>query len=588
MKKRISSFLVLLFCLFFASGNGFYAKAAEAEKGTDVQEAVSAIGIPYKSVTVTEIENDILNPVMPKGDMFTNEEKNELYRIPDRPHYLLGLQQFPEPVYERRIELQKLYQMREMFYSYNGGLYIDKAAEWLGLNKNSNYLQLTSEIEVSGKRVFVIYPLHLLSDTKEKLFIYISPTGPKNLAEYSPLYEKYKVQWALGKISNEKWVAAQRILGWAQFRALKDHLFKRFHDSLTWDMNVHKDLVNGVIENQTKLLNDPDYAKKQNEPISDLKGFTVRDIMRIPKVGANEFTPNIFIFGPLKEAWGLTHSWRTPGSESIVWLDILGDAYDYIRAQSLILAHEFTHGNPYLQGTPIDFYFDVEMWTALSTDIFDDMMYFTHPYLAVVADTAHTYFGYNAREAYNRIWPSGFTNLRDFRREEYEENMKRVKEINQAFKDFIPKFMQIFYADQHFWNSVNLKWCDTAAVWRIVMAFEFEPSVIFDSKKIDPVTGKPIPPSVQTKQWLSEQEAAGKIQRLAEKAMEKTGELTDMGEKMSKIEDFAGLVKCPSNSGWFDMPSKQQKYVREMIERLLKENDPRFLNFLGHWNRIQK
>jgi len=147
--------------------------------------------------------------------------------------------------------------------------------------------------------------------------------------------------------------------------------------------------------------------------------------------------------------------------------------------------------------------------------------------------------------------------------------------------------MPTFYSDLYFWNTVNTKWCDTSAAWRIMMAFEFEPTIIFDPKKMDE-TGKIIPGSVQTKQWLAEQEAAGKIQKLAEEAMKKTGEITKTGEKMSKIEDLSGLIKCPTDSGFFNMPPEEQKRVQLMLEQLLKENDLRFLNAIGHLLRLKQ
>lgn len=562
MKTKIT---VIVLCLIFWAFSPQIAKAADP------------LETYFKSIKVSELEKDFMkqNPGLPQ----------EIYAIPDRPHYLSGVNQISESGYSRLVELRKLWQMKESLYGYNGSIYIDKSVEQLGLHKNDNYLQLTSDIEVAGKKVFVIYPYHLLSDPINREFVYMSPLGPKNLAEFSPLYEKYKVQWAIGQISNQKWLEIKRALGWAQFEAVKQHLYGCVEKAVTWDVKKYYGFTERVIKKQQELLADPDYAKKINQLIAGLDGFKIGDVMLVPSTEPQDFVPDILVFGPLAGAWGIAN-WKVIGSERIVFYDIIGASYDFIRGEPLVLSHEFTHTNPYLQGTPTDLYFNLEMWTALTNDLADDLMYFNHPYLYVLVDEVHTFFGYNAGEAANRIWPSRFVSLRDFNRKEYEENIKRVQQIRSGIEDFIVFFMQNFYSDTYFWNAVNTKWCDTSAAWRIMMAFYFEPVIIFDPKKVDEA-GKPIPGSVQTKQWLAEQEAAGKIQKLAKEAMKMTGELTKFGQDVSKIEDYAGLVKCPSDSGFFFMPSKKQKEIIAMLEQLMKENDSRFLQALGHLLRVR-
>ncbi len=540
-------------------------------------KAIDPMETNFKSIKVSEVEKDFLkpNPELPK----------EIYAIPERPHYLLGVNQILESGYSRLLELRKLWQTKDSFYGYNGPILIDKSVEKLGLHKNENYLQLTSDIEVAGKKVFVFYPYHLLSDPINKEFIYMSPLGPKNLAEFSSLYEKYKVQWAIGQISDKKWLEIKRVLGWAQFEAVKRHLYDSVEKAVIWDVKKYYGFTDRVIKKQQELLADPDYAKKINQSIAGLNGFKVGDVMLVPSVEPKDFVPDILVFGPLAQAWGIAN-WKVVGSEKIVFYDFIGAAYDFIRGEPLVLSHEFTHTNPFLQSTPTDLYFNLEMWTALTNDLADDLMYFNHPYLYVVVDEVQIYFGYNAGEAANRIWPSRFVSLRDFNRKEYEENIKKIQQIREALDEFIVFFMQNFYSDTYFWNAVNIKWCDTSAAWRIMMAFYFEPSIIFDPKKVDE-TGKIIPGSVQTKQWLAEQESSGKIQKLAKESMKVTGEMTDLGQKMSKIEDYAGLVKCPSDSAFFSMPPKKQREIINILEQLIKENDPNFLRALGYWFRIK-
>lgn len=571
-------FPIIIAVLFLALS--VFTPKVRAEERTVGGSVVIPTETNFKQVKVSEIEKDIL-----KKDL--NLPK-EVYSIPDRPHYFQGLNQIPEVRYERLLELRKLYQMKGFFYGYNGPVIIDKSAEKLGLCKNENYLQLTSDIEVAGRKVLVIFPYHLLSDPINKEFIYMSPVGPKNLAEFSSLYRKYEIQWGLGQINDKKWIAVKRAMGWAQFQAVKQHAFTSLEGAIEANVKTHASLTAKVLKIQEERLDDPKVAENLLKLILGLPDFQVKDILMTPSIIAQEFVPDIYVVGPLPYAWGIAN-WKIIGSERIVFYDTLGSAYDFIIGKPAILAHEIGHTNPYLQGLPSTLYFDLEIWNTLATDLLlDDFQWFGNWYLLVVQDTVHTYFGYNSNEAAKRIWPNRFVTLRDFNRKEFEENVKKVSQITGVLRKFITeKFFPNFFHDQYFWLTVNTKWCDTSAAWRIMMAFEFEPAVIFDPKKLDS-DGNPVPASVQTKQWLAEQEAAGKIKELAEEAMKKTGELTELGQKMSKIEDYAGLVKCPADSGWYFLSPGERKAVQAMMEQLLKENDPRFLKAIGHLLRLKQ
>jgi hypothetical protein len=473
--------------------------------------------------------------------------------------------------------------MKGNLYDYNGGIYIDKTQERLGLHKNDNYKQLISEIEVVDKKVLVIYQFHLIDQGQ---YIYMTPGGPINLAKFSEkLYRKYEIQWGLGEIGDEKWAAITRALGWAQFEAVKQFIFDFFERAIVRNITKYNGLVESVTEIQKEQLNEPNLEQKYGSNVSDLEGFKVKDVLLVPQIEPIDFVPDTFVFGPMRWAWGAAN-WKAVGSEKIAFYDIIGAAFDYIRGEPLILAHEFTHTNPYLQGSPTTLYFDFEMWTALTNDLADDLMWFSHPYLAVPRDTVHTYFGYDTREAYNRIWPERFVSLRDFNRKEYEKNTLRVQEIREALEEFVIEvFFPNFYSDPYFWNSVNLKWCDTAAAWRIMLAFRFEPAIIFDEKKLDPKTGEPVPASVQTKQWLAEQ--SSKIRDLADEAMKEAGQITEIGEHFSKLDDYNDFIKCPADSSWADVPIEQQKKLIEMIKTMIDNEDPSFIRALWHINRIR-
>jgi len=488
----------------------------------------------------------------------------EVSKIPDKPHFLLGFERKTDP-WEQFQESRRLFHTREFTHEFTGSAWIDKSQQDY-IVPGSNVL--SQVLKVSGKELRIIYSHHHY--TKDGMYIFWSKMGEKNLAEFSLLYDKYKTQWGLGRITDSQWRDIQRILGWAQYEALKSFL----RDVVTWavDKNVRDyqemRLTEMVIAARSKLLDDPEYAKKLDEPVPGAPNLKIRDLMPVPMTRPEDFLPDLIVVGQGEFTGGFAN-FNTVGTERIVFFDTLGLALWYVRGWPMP-AHEFIHANPYLQGMPIAFYYDTEMWADLTTGMQDDVLEFLfHPYLAVVRDLVKNFFGYDSNEVERRIWPAKFGHIQDIREDEFRKHAAEVKKITDELLNFIkdPKdgLMVKFYTDPYYWVVVNTKYCDTAAVYRILCALHYEPAGLFDPEKKNK-QGKVIPPEMQTREWLEKEESAGRIAKLAELSMKQTGAKTKFAEDMGP--EMSAMVKCPQDSRWFFLTLPEQQKFKEIVKPL--------------------
>lgn len=491
-------------------------------------------------------------------------------RIPDKPHFLLGLEPKTDE-WEAYLEMRKVFQTKDLFYGKNGSGVIDKSNADYRASGNTEIADIAI---IESKKITIVYTHHHL--LKSGMYVFWSHAGEKNLAEFSPLYKKYEIQWGMGKITDSQWQDVQRVMGWAQFEAVKNFLHEVVRSAARKDVKDYTDemkLTAGVLEARAKLLDDPDYAKRLDDAVPSTNGLKVRDIIPVPLTRVQDFLPDLIVMGP-KGFYGGFTNWGTPGSEHVVFLDMLGLALRYVSGWPLA-EHEFIHANPYLQGTPLAFYFDVEMWTALTTDLDDDFTEFLfHPYLFVVRDMVRTFFGYDFEEVKRKIWPTGALGARDIREKEFRANAAVVKNIRAELLKFVkdPKdgIMVRFYSDPYFWLAVNTKYCDTSAVWRILFALRYEAAGLYDPEKKDK-NGNAISPVIQTKDWLMKEEESGRIKELADKALKKTGDPTEFGKKMAqaKVFDLGGAAICPVDARYFFMNEKEKQNFTNMVSTLI-------------------
>ncbi|MBI2023191.1 hypothetical protein HYT01_01345 [Candidatus Giovannonibacteria bacterium] len=511
---------------------------------------LSYTGIAYSSEKPVELSLDIAKV----QSRLPAKVFDEISKIPSKPHFLLGLEQKTDE-YEQMLEHRKLWSTAMEFYGDNYAGVMDKSAPDYRLVGNR---ALQTVLEVSGKKISIFYTHHIFS--VDQMYTFWSRQGEKNLAEFSPFHDKFKAQWGVGSLSDSQWADVKRVLGWAQFEAVKEYVKYTIETAAAKNVRDYAkiNLTEGVLRAREKLLDDPDYGKKLDQPLAGSAQLKVSDILPVPYARAKDFLPDVFMVGPHGFGGGFAN-WKTPGAERYVSVDLLGMMYEYVAGGTSITSHEFVHTNPYLQGTPLDIYYDLEMFANLTTS--GVLGYLFHPYDAVLRDEVDTYWGYDFKEAIRRMRPGEF-GLIDISRAEYLAQIKTVKAIKEELLRFIMDpndgFLMQFYSDPYFWITVNTKFCDTSAAFRIMFALRYEPAGIFDPNKKDE-NGNVISASVQTKQWLDKEEDAGRIALLAKKTLEKTGSPTKFFSDLSKVEDIGGMSVCPVNSRLFEMNEAERK-----------------------------
>lgn len=493
----------------------------------------------------------------------------EVSTIPEKPHFVLGLEPKTDE-WERFLKERKVFQTKDLFYGENGPGIVDKSRDDYIARGNT---EIIGGVTIAGKKIRIVYTHHHL--TKDGMHVFRSRTGEKNLAEFAiPLYRKYEIQWGIGRISDSEWKDVQRVLGWAQFEAVRSFVYDAIRTAVTKNIKDYSDmrLTERVIELRTKLLDDPEYKNRLDDPVPGSTRLKVRDIIPVPLTRQEDFLPDLIMVGP-KGFYGGFANLKTPDSERIVFLDLLGLALRYVSDWPLV-EHELVHTNPYLQGTPLDHYYDVEMFAAMTTNLDSGINgYLRHNYLSVFRDLVETYMGYNHKEAIRRIMPES-VGVKDIREEEFRKHTVIVKRIRQELLHFIKDpengFLITFYADPYFWITINTLFCDTAAALRIMFALRYDPAGIFDPNKKDQ-RGHIVPAAEQTKIWLSEQEESGQIKRLAEVAIKKTSELTEFGKEQkaqAKTDEFE--PRCPVHSRFFMFDKRQQLRFIEQVKPIIE------------------
>ncbi|KKT29652.1 hypothetical protein A3G55_00970 [Candidatus Giovannonibacteria bacterium RIFCSPLOWO2_12_FULL_44_25] len=500
-------------------------------------------------------------------DKFSKKEIEMMASIPEKPYFLLSLE--PQKTqWDQYQELRRMWRTKVLRYEPVGGTLIDRSAP--GYRADST---LQGDVSMFGRDVHIVYLGHHF--TRDGMYALWVKEGEKNLAEFSSLYEQYKVRWVNGAISDAEWSAVRQILGWAQFEKVKEYIQNTVaRRSVEANVKYYEDFgfLKKVLDNRAKILDDPAYPTRLDEVVDFQNNLKLSDILPVPYVRPQDFVPDLFIIGPGQFQGGLAY-FRLPETEGVVYVSLDSLMYEYVVGRSRITMHEFTHANPYLQNSILGAYFDLEVWDDMATGLYPATIseFLLQPYFVHWRDLVKIYFGYDTDEVLRRLYPMTLDSvgLTDVNREGFEKNAERVEKITKELKGFVEKFLVEFYTEQFFWSAVNVKFCDNAAALRINFALNYEPAGLFDPDKKDK-DGKVIPPEVQTREWLMREEEAGRIDRLAEEAMKQTGSKVKLENDMPKLFS-AQDAKCPADSKLLLLPKKEQAEAKKMLEKLWED-----------------
>lgn len=291
--------------------------------------------------------------------------------------------------------------------------------------------------------------------------------------------------------------------------------------------------------------------------------LTLADVMGLPQWDKDSFLPEVLIFGPLSGAWGGTYL-LSYGLPQILYYSTQAHLVDFIRGDPLVLQHEMIHSHSALQRFPLGWFFDVEMWSTLLTDLHpnDPINLLYHSYLRPLRTFIKAAFGYDSEARRREIWRlsgAGFIWPNEEEWQKLEEETKAIAEEIQW--QVVNTLYPIYYSDPIFWNSIATRLCNQSSILFAIM------SQIYSFTLLTDPTGE-LDRAAYTAKWIESHRAV--IDKISEEALSDAGERTEDPEQYE--EEIRGLDWCPMVSEG-SLPSDIQTWVLNQLRegRSLRE-----------------
>ena len=208
-------------------------------------------------------------------------------------------------------------------------------------------------------------------------------------------------------------------------------------------------------------------------------GVTLGEALKLQPMERRDFVPKTLYVGSVASEHVLAYAFLNSG---IVVYGLQGVLWDYIVGEPQTLQHELIHKNPKLQSMPAAWQFDVELFASLAPFLDAEspvMDFISHGYLKTVRDMAKVYFGLDTAQIRREV--IGYDYNRRFVINEAKLNKYSAlaKEASAELKRAsIERILPEFYADLPFWLAVNKKFNDQSAAFKVLMARDYEPTIL--------------------------------------------------------------------------------------------------------------
>ncbi len=333
-------------------------------------------------------------------------------------------------------------------------------------------------------------------------------------------------------------------LSFAEFKLVKKDIISAYQEAVEIAWQTHQDLNRLILDKIAGLnqMTSEELERKLKEKVGE-SGVTYGELAQINEIQKQDFVVNEFHFGII-EAWGLT--WLN--TKRILYSP-QARLYDYLNDAPLVIIHELIHANPKLQKIPAAWHFDAELSASFLETLnkkSDLLTFLRHGYLNDIRWASHVFFGLDSEKIYDKIikfrWSTNQIELDEAAFREFEAKIKLIKEeLNSAiFNVILPEF----YSNQLYWASVNKRFKDDNAYFKIMMSLTYDPTLLSGHHS--------------TMKWVNEN--SDKIKELAEEAWKETEKDDDeKNELVVKIADFAEI---------FGITKEQIKSIAERYQRI--------------------
>ncbi len=213
-------------------------------------------------------------------------------------------------------------------------------------------------------------------------------------------------------------------------------------------------------------------------------GVTLGEALKLQPMERRDFLPKALYVGSVANEHVLAYAFLNSG---IVVYGLQGVLWDYIVGEPQTLRHELIHKNPRLQSMPAAWQFDAELFASLAPflDAESPMADFiSHGYLKTIRDMAKVYFGLDAAQIRREVIGYDYNRRFTVNEEKLNKYSALIKEASAELKRAsVERILPEFYADLPFWLAVNRKFNDKAAAFKVLMARDYEPTILGNYEK---------------------------------------------------------------------------------------------------------
>ena len=263
-----------------------------------------------------------------------------------------------------------------------------------------------------------------------------------------------------------------------EFECVKDDFRKWTKDSIDADYKDHKAINTLAVESFAgRNGRTPDEVRELlKKPIPEYN-TTYADVLQIPQIEPVDFIKHVkhMYFTPMSSCNAAVYL------KTFVVLTPCMRKMDYVLGYPSVLKHELIHAST-LQGYPIGWYFDVELFAALLPFLEDPANledFFYHGYLDSAWEALHVFACLDVKKMrkeifrYKVVWGGTAMN-----REVLANYLAEVNKASAWIRESGLKVLGEFYSDPHIWATVNDMSHDDRMVYKVIMAKLYEPTCL--------------------------------------------------------------------------------------------------------------
>lgn len=317
--------------------------------------------------------------------------------------------------------------------------------------------------------------------------------------------------------------------------------------------SVRKDVINqvkdatdlayeqwqGVDKEHQRILEEDleieDLKKIKNKKVEGYD-ITYGDILGYFELDKSDFAPSNLYFGAMPMG---VLGWAYLETDVVAYGEV-SRQHDFITGRPLVLAHEFTHNNPELQGYPGMFAQDAEIFTFMLqlSDLENPNNFLTHGYGVDVRKMSRILFDLDAYVLRDEIIEKEYMNFRHLDKDAIKKFNKEIVVVSEEIQKTVREEVYPEYlANTPFWTAATAFTRDDDIVFKVILAAKYDPTNLYDPEgELDSVE--------YTKKWIAEHES--EIEEITEEAFQKQENYNrnapyQLGERsgfFNKILDF--------------------------------------------------